>query len=283
MTAIAETAAGEQLAGLLDDADKPHPPAPDEPIRFSRLRKMAKSPMHFAYAREDEASHLDIGSAAHSMILGGVRVIAYPGKVRAGKEWEKFKGENGDALILTRRELSSATGMADALRKDKEAMRVLDGEREKTILWKNQGRLCRGTPDVRGQSGGEHFVTELKTGETSDPRSFVWKVIRFAYHAQLGWYSDGAVLSGLDEPSAHYIVAVEAKPPHVVTVFRLTPKSIEQGRRLVRVWFEQLLNCERTNEWPPYVQSVVDLELPEENLEILEAAMPAMSESEAPF
>ncbi len=274
---ISETPTGEQLADLLIAADRPRPPAADEPIRLSRLKRFAKSAAHFAYGTEPTGSHLDIGSAAHSMILGGVRVVSFPGKVRNGKAWEQFQADNKGALILNRSEHAAASGMAKAIQSNTDAMYLLDGEREKTIQWRNHGRLCRGTPDVRGNG----FVTELKTGETSDPRQFAWKVVRFAYHAQLAWYSDGALLSGLDEPSAHYIVAVEAKPPHVVTVFRMTPKSIEQGRRLVRTWFEQLLNCEKTNEWPGYVQSVVDLDLPEEDLEIMEASIG--TSEEVPF
>ncbi len=265
------SAPAEDLAELLADADRPLPPAADEPIRFSRLRRMAQSPAHFAFAPNETSTSMDVGSAVHAMLLGGKRLTAFPGKVRNGKAWDQFAADNRDALILTRRELAKAEGMAKAVRADKEAMRVLDGVREQTMEWRQNGRLCRGTPDVRGAG----FITELKSGETSDPRRFAYKVKQFCYHGQLAWYGDGSVLAGNEDPKDYYVVAVEAAAPHVVTVFRMTKNAIDQGRRLARLWFERLLVCEATNEWPPYVQSIVDLDLPEEYIELDEAAVAA--------
>ncbi len=262
----------EQLGELLADADRPRPPALDEPIRFSRLKRMAASPAHYAFGPDPDSSAIDVGSAAHAMILGGKPVIFYPGKVRNGKAWDQFEAENAGKIILTRREYVRAAGMANAVQENMAAMRVLDGEREMTLTWRQNKRLCQGTPDVRGDSNGERFITELKTGETSDPRIFPWKLKRMAYHAQLGWYSDGAALAGLGEPQVHYVVAVEAAPPHVVTVFRVTLKTIEKGKRLVRLWFERLQQCEAANQWPPYSQTTVDLDLPDDFDEELNSA-----------
>jgi hypothetical protein len=257
----------EQLQRLLVDADAPRPPTADDPLRFSRLKRFSQSAAHFAYAPSADGSHLDIGSAAHSMLLGGTNVVAYPGKVRRGKEFDAFEADNPDALILSRSEYARADGMAKAVRANADAMRVLDGEREKTFTWKLQGRLCRGTPDVRTST----FITELKTGETADPRFFPFKVRRFCYHGQLAWYSDGAVLAGLPDPQEHYVVAVEAAPPHVVTVFRILPETIEQGRRIARLWFERLLQCEAAGQWPGYSQSIVDLSLDDQAFELGDA------------
>ena len=260
--------AAEQLQELLVHADDPRPPEADEPIRFSRLKLFGKSPAHFAAALPDESSALDVGSAAHAMILGvGREVIAYPGKVRRGKEWESFQADHPDALILTKAEFGRASRMAKAVGDNADARRVLNGVREQTMYWEVSGRACRGTPDVRSDT----FITELKTGETSDPRFFPFKLRRFSYHAQLAWYSDGAVLAGHPDPKEHYVVAVEAAYPHVVTVFRITRDTIDQGRKMVRLWFERLLQCTAANEWPGYCQTVVDLDLPNENFEMLDA------------
>lgn len=250
----------EQLQHLLIDADRPRAPANDEPLRFSRLKRFSQSAAHYLGASGPDSSGIDIGSASHSMLLGGVRVVAYPGPVRRGKVFEAFEQDNPGALILTANEYRRAEGMANAVRANADAMRVLDGEREKTFHWKINGRTCRGTPDVRSET----FITELKTGETADPRFFPFKVRRFCYHGQLAWYSDGAVLAGLPDPKDHYIVAVEAAPPHVVTVFHIDPATIDKGRRLYRLWFEQLLACEAADAWPGYSQSVVELALPDD-------------------
>jgi len=249
----------EQLQHLLVDADAPKPPPADEALRFSKLKRFSMSPAHYIGAEDHASSGIDVGSAAHSMLLGGPEVIAYTGGRRYGKAYDAFAFDHPNALILSASEYRRANGMVKAVQRDPLAMRVLDGEREQTYTWKLQGRLCRGTPDVRGKT----HIAELKTGETADPRFFPFKVRRFCYHGQLAWYSDGAVLAGLPDPEEHYVVAVEAAPPHVVTVFRIARETIEMGRRLCRLWFERLLQCEAANQWPGYSQSVVELALPD--------------------
>jgi len=258
----------EQLQDLLAHADDPRPPDPEEPLRFSRLKLFSKSAAHFVGQPPGDSSSMDIGSAAHSMLLGGQRVVGYlPGKKRQGKEFDQFEKDNAGAIVLTASEYRRADAMARAVRDNPLAMRVLDGVRETTYTWRVQKRLCRGTPDVRGND----FITELKTGETADPRFFPYKMRRFCYHGQLAWYTDGATLAGLPTPEQHYIVAVEAAPPFVVTVFRVSPSAIDIGRRLYRLWFEQLEACAAADAWPGYCQSVVELDLPGEGFEIEDA------------
>jgi hypothetical protein len=150
-----------------------------------------------------------------------------------------------------------------------DAVRLLTGVRQQTLYWDFSGRACRGTPDVRNDA--ERFLTDLKTGETSDPRFFPFKVKRFAYHAQMAFYESGCALNGYDIADS-YIVAVEQAPPHVVTIFHLNPTLIEHGAKLWRLWFEQLQVCEASGEFPPYSQSIVDLTLPDdEEIDISDA------------
>lgn len=244
-----------------------------QPLRFSALRQMAKSPAHYAAYVQREAdttSEMDIGSAADLMILGGQRVVAYPGKVRRGKEYDAFEIEHADALIVTQAEYRAANGIAEAVAACPDATRILDGIRQRTVFWINNGRECRGTPDVYSPLDG--YIADLKTSETSDPRRFQWKVRQFAYHAAASWYMTGLnVKSGTSRPPSYcppvrdaYIVAVEQAFPHVVTVFRLSDHLLDVGMRLWVTWFEQLQVCEASGEFPPYSQSIVDLDWPDE-------------------
>jgi exodeoxyribonuclease VIII len=190
--------------------------------------------------------------------------------VRRGKEYEAFAAANPDALIVTQKEGAIAYGIAEAVTACPDAMRLLTGIQQHTMLWDFNGRPCRGTPDVRGDG----FLTDLKTGETSDPRFFPFKVRRFSYHAQMSFYETGVALANLPPVSESYIVAAEQAPPHVVTVYRLSAATIELGARLWRLWLEQLQVCEASGAFPPYSQSIVDLELfeDEELLELGDAA-----------
>lgn len=231
-----------------------------QPLRFSQLRRMNQSPAHYAAGSEPSSGSIEIGNAADNLILGGVPVLAYPGATRRGKEWEKWRDDQSpEALIVTKSQLASAAGMQRAVARHADATRVLDGVIRETQFWTLQGRSCRGTPDV----WAGRRLADLKTGETSDPRRFPWKVRQFAYHAQLAWYQDGLHLAGLGRPEEVYIVAVEQAAPHVVTVFRLTEHILDLGARLNRLWFEQLRVCEACGQFPGYSQSIVDLDLPE--------------------
>lgn len=249
------------------------------PLRFSALRQMAKSPAHYiAYLDEQEqatTSGMDIGSAADLLILGGQRVIAYPGPVRRGKEFDAFELANRDALIVTKKEYEQAAGIAEAVAYCPDAVNLLTGLRQDTRYWDNNGRPCRGTPDVIGAD----YIADLKTGETSDPRRFHWKVRTYAYHAAAAWYLDGLHREQFAKTGKasrtirdSYIIAVEQAKPHVVTVFKLTDHILEMGERLWRTWFEQLQVCEASGEFPPYSQSIVDLDLPDdEDIEMADA------------
>ncbi len=231
-----------------------------EPLRFSRLKLMGKSPAHYAAYVPQETGAMETGTAADKLLLGG-KVIAYPGPVRRGKEYEAFAAAHPEALIVTQKEGAIAHGIAEAVTACPDAVRLLTGIRQHTMLWDFNGRPCRGTPDVRGDG----FLTDLKTGETSDPRFFTFKVRRFAYHAQMSFYETGVALANLPPVTESYIVAVEQSPPHVVTVYRLTAATIELGARLWRLWLEQLQVCESSGAFPPYSQSIVDLDLLDDN------------------
>lgn len=236
-----------------------------EPLRFSRLKRMAQSPAHYAAAVEQSTSAMSIGNAADVLILGG-SVLAYPGAVRRGKEWEAWRdAQEPGALIVTQKELAAAQGMARAVAMHEEATRLLTGTIRETLYWTLDGRSCRGTPDAFGPN----HLTDLKTSETSDPRRFPWKVRQYAYHAQLAWYRQGLALTGHPVPEAAYIVAVEQTPPHVVTVFRLTEHVLDLGARLCRLWFEQLRVCEASGQFPGYALSPVELDLPDDDSDVL--------------
>lgn len=232
-----------------------------DPLRFSRLKLMGRSAAHYAAYEEVETTSMEVGTAIDRLVFNTGPVLAYPGATRRGKDYDAFCDANPGALILTQKDAAKALGTAEAVAACDDAQRLLTGgAAQQTMLWNFQGRSCRGTPDVRGNG----YLADLKTGETSDPRRFAWKLRTYAYHAQMAWYESGVQLSGLPPITDSYIVAVEQTPPHVVTVFRLTDRAIELGARLWRTWFEQLQICEASGDFPPYSQSIVDLDVPDD-------------------
>ncbi len=116
---------------------------------------------------------------------------------------------------------------------------------------------------------GTSFVTELKTCAVGQPDRFAYNALKYGYHAQIAFYMEACRSAGLCDPTDAYIVAVESSAPYVVTTLKLTERAIEHGARLYRIWFERLLSCEKANEWPGYCQSIVALDAPEDDVELI--------------
>lgn len=202
-----------------------------------------------------------IGSGVHGLLLGEP-VVAYPGKVRRGKEWDAFQSEHTSATILTIKEHDRARSIADAVRANSLALQVLtSGECEQTIHWEWMGRACRSTPDVRGILS----IGELKTTKCAEPDRFVREAIVRAYHAQQAFYRLAMEAAGYGRARRVNMVAVESLEPHAVTVLQLTDRALEQGEKLCRGWMERLLGFEAANVYPGYLETIGEFDVPDDD------------------
>jgi len=245
-----------------------------EPVRFSRLKRMATSAAHYAAGFGPETGPMRKGTALHAYLLGGEKnVVVYTGGRRDDRieKWRHFKAAHEGRHIMSPTELGDVIGMRESLEKHPRAMWLLDGVQERRIHWEDAGRACMGTPDVVIPKGDRRILVELKTTRTSHPERFVWECRRHLYHAQVAWYRRGAELCGEYGPGGFdevYVVAVESAPPYPVTVFRVDEKSLEVGARMNRLWLEQLLVCERNDHFPAYAESDVPLSVVDEEPEL---------------
>ena len=241
-------------------------PAPTaDPVRFSHLKWMAESPRHYLHALANDkkkTSCMSMGSAVDGLILGTTEVCTYPGPVRRGKAWDKFQSENAGKLIVTKKELTAAEGMRTSVLSNDHAVDKLTGQHQKEIHWEYLGRKCVSHLDVMALDGT--YITDLKSCQTSNPGRFRWKALKMGYHAQLAFYRLAVEHLTGRKPRAAFIVAVESTAPYVTTVMRVTEKALELGERMVRLWFETLLTCEKSNQWPGYSQTIVELDAPED-------------------
>jgi len=236
----------------------------DAPVRYSNLKLMALSPAHYHAAAKKDTGAMQRGRALHSLVLGGARVIGYPGKTRYGKQWDAFKAANTDAEILTGKEFDKVRAMAESVLHHKIAMQVLEGQHEVEVDWTYLGRKCQSHVDSIAPDG--KWVAELKSTVSSEPGRFAWQSHKMAYGGQVAFYLDAVRAAGLGEPTDAYVVAVEAAEPFVVTVLHVEEDALELGRRCVRLWMEQLLNCEAANDWPGYAQGIVPLHAPSQDI-----------------
>jgi hypothetical protein len=234
------------------------------PVRFSNLKQMSRSALHYQHSVEsgwDDTRSFRVGRIAHRYVTGVGDVHVYRG-IRRGKEWDAFRADKDPDSIINEAEYAESQGIAEAMLRHPDAMRYLKGDFvEHKLTWKKEGIACQGTPDVFTDA----FVTDIKSTKCSEPGKFTRDGLWYGYHAQLAWYQEGVQLSRLGKPRDAFIVAVESKLPHPITVLQLTERAIDKGQRLCRLWWEQLRVCMRENHWPPYVQSVVPFDVPDDD------------------
>ncbi len=240
--------------------------APGKFVRFSHLKKMALSPAHYRASLEEpkDTGPMAFGRLVHSMVLEGDFVV-YDGE-RRGNAWKDFAAEHAGKDIYTIKEADRAKRIAEAVRNHPLAGMLLVGDRELHVQWETMGRACSSRLDVIGTGwlgNGRPFLSDLKTTVSSEPGKFSRDAIWRGYHAQAAWYQDAAAFIGRPVEDV-FLTAVETEAPFAVTVLHLTPRLLEQGRKLCRLWLERLLACEAADEWPAYAQSIVDLDAAED-------------------
>lgn len=98
-----------------------------------------------------EGGFLDVGTFFHTGILEPEKVLAecvvFPGAIRRGKEWDKFKADNASKCIVSKAEMSQVDTLIAAVHNSPVAM----------------GRIGRGKPEVSAflkirVSGGEIYA-----------------------------------------------------------------------------------------------------------------------------
>jgi len=260
------------LAAMLAGNDATRVDPRTQPVRFHHLKAMGRSAAHcYESFQADGESTLSrrLGSGAHALAFGQpVALWDRPAKKgkgkapRSGAEYEEFKAEHAGAVILNRKEYDRAMRIATALGNHPHASSLLfrsTAVHERTILWSQNGRDRRSTPDC--WCPDSLYVAELKTTRCAAPDLFRFDVKRMAYHAQLADQMDAIEFETGRRPREAYIIAVETVAPFVVQTFRLTDADIDQGARIVRLWFESFRVAEDANAWGGYSDTTIDLDL----------------------
>lgn len=235
-------------------------------VRVSCLKRMAESPLHYLDSISspfEETLSMKLGSGSHAMLLGKPWTV-FTGAVRRGKAWDAFEADHAGSCILNQREADQSRAMVDAVLACPEASTLLKGLTfERTLEYRHelQARECHATPD----GFCSQRVVEFKTARSSEPGWFNRDGTRRHYHAQLAWYLDAVAYSGLGTPAEAFIIAVESKRPHPVTVMQLTDRAIDHGRRACRLWLERLIACEAFDRWPAYCESIVPFDTAEDD------------------
>ena len=101
-----------------------------------------------------------------------------------------------------------------------------------------------------------------------NPRALRKRAHEGGWAQRADWYLDGVEAATGIRPVHFYFIAVEVKPPHLVTVCRYRPKlgqppdALVWAKKMNRRAIDTFAACVAANEWPAYADGIIDLDLP---------------------
>lgn len=290
MTLITEPGAYADI----DNADYHRNPdlLPGPSLSSSGAKKiLSASPYHYWFDSplnpnrppEDDKPHLNIGKAAHDMILLSERwpefyhVLPEGFSRAATKKFAEAIAEADEKAeagltILRHDDAETVKAAADAILAHPTAVSALsNGVTEETLAWKDQltGVWLRARPDFRPNSIVEgrdiRVVADLKFMAPTfcDPRGFGRAIDNFGYHQSAAFYFDGIKAVYGVAPTHWLHVVVEKDAPYTVSLYDLPMEDIERGRAMNRRAIRIFDECLQADKWPAFTDGPMPVGLPE--------------------
>lgn len=210
----------------------------------------------------------DVGTVAHELLLKGEQIAcvidakdyrtnvakAQRDKARAdgqvpmlADQWERVK----DMVAGVRAQLVTL---------EVDPPLLADGKPEQTIIWEEDGVLCRARTDwLRDDRGA---IDDLKTtaGSASPvdwTRRTFWSI---GCDIQAVFYQRGIEQLTGRKPAFRYVV-VECEPPYAASVFDLAPSVVDLANRKIDHALQLWKRCLESDEWPGYPRHVASVEI----------------------
>lgn len=238
-------------------------PVPGGSLSQSGAKTLLKEggPALFAWQREHPkppAKALDLGSAAHCLVLGSGpelhEVKADNWLTKAAKQ-DRDEARKAGKLPLLTEDLATVRAMAAALREHEWAQRLLSqpGRPEMSAFWQDADykvwRRLRWDFMPEPHAVRHPALVDYKTTADAGPSAFAKSVANFGYHQQAEWYAQGyCEMTGVYPAMA--FICQEKEPPYRVAVYQLAESAIELGSVLNDRAVAIYAHCAETGEWP---------------------------------
>lgn len=259
-------------------ADEYHRDPSEQPSLSASIAHilLTRSPMHARAAHprfnpdaiRRQAQHLDIGVAAHALLLEGkeaVHIINAPDyRTKEAQDARDEAYALGQVPILAEK-WSELQDMAFAVWRQLETHNASPppftaGQPEKSIVWTDDGVMCRARLDwLRDDSTA---VDDLKsTSRSANPEVYSRNLFATGGDVQAAMYVRGVEKLTGERPQFRWIV-VETMPPYALSVVAPGPDVLAFGEakveRAIALWRE----CVANDRWPGYTEHVAYAELP---------------------
>lgn len=239
----------------------------------SGAKLILDSPAKFRWQQDHAApapkKHFSYGHAAHALVLGtGAEIVPVD-----ADSWRtnKAKAEMAEALAagkvpLLVHEVAQVKAMAAELTRHPVARRLFTaGKAEQSLFWVDAptGVHLRCRIDWLPYSGLEQMVIpDYKTTISATGPAFQKALFNYGYHQQADWYSEAVRQCGLDEDPRFVFVCQEKSEPFLVQVFEPDAAAMQAGREANRRAINLFAECQATDIWPGYSESIQPVSLP---------------------
>lgn len=210
----------------------------------------------------------ELGTAVHSLLLEGessVEVFDYPNwKTKESQEARDLARAHGRIPMLGP-QWDDCQAMVAAVQARLPQLEVdppplTNGKPEQTIVWEDQGVLCRARLDWLHDDMSA--IDDVKsTGRSASPHAFSKALYGMGYHVQARFYQRGIMAITGREPEFRFLVA-ETSAPFALSVTSLSPAGVALADQQIDAVLETWKRCLDTDEWPSYPTRVCYAEPP---------------------
>lgn len=247
-------------------------------LNKSSIEKLLDCPLAYKLGLEEQQEPtpaMAFGTLVHSMILEPdtvpelYHVMQASATTKAGKA-EKAKALEEGKTIVSASDYERAKTMQARVQAHPAASWLLGlpGRSEVSMFWEmptedGRTRQCKARADRIAQVGGGEVIIDLKTHSGAvSPAEIERTVMRFGYHRQAAWYSDGYERIAGKPPLGFYFIFISTSAPYLVTAGKMgdEAQAIGWGDCLKA---ERILHqAEASGEWASYSDQLVEIDLP---------------------
>lgn len=179
---------------------------------------------------EDQSLALGLGTYIHSSILEPETIpelyAIYPGQVRRGKEWEKFKEENANKLIITNKDQITANSIVRNIEKnDLVKSFITNGKPEESYC----GELLNLKVKMRADYITPKYILDVKTTSYNMTLDTLQRTVQYYdYDLSAALYLD-IVAKNKSDVNEFYFLFVNTVN-YDVTLARASHELIRNGR-----------------------------------------------------
>ena len=242
-----------------------------EGISSSELKKIAKSPAHYKYCKEnptEDTPALLFGRAAHKYVLEtydfynefAVAPVC-DRRTKEGKEiWNKFVADSEGKDVITQEQFEQIDAMRNAAYATPFVSKLLSGDKELSFWGKDEdtGLVIKCRPDCLTEWNGKHILIDYKTAQDVENMKFYRDSIKFGYDLQLAYYKD-ILEQNTGKDYMVVIIAQEKTAPYVTNVFQLSNDYLENGREVYKEMLKIYKECTETDNWYGYMKDGISI------------------------